>query len=100
MNRDNSRKFWSRLIHAAIIRNVGYNSKKLAQNIARTLAIWTRVQSISIAMGSEITTSLAKLSSMAAKQLFLMWGCSVLQVVVAPVSSPFSVVIGLDSFFC
>ena len=56
--------------------------------------------SISIAMRSEITTSLAKLSSMEAKQLFLMWACSVTQAVVAPVSAPFSVAIGLDSFFC
>lgn len=47
----------------------------------------------SIAMGSEITTSLAKLSQMEAKQLFLMWACSVPQVVAAPVSAAFSVVV-------
>ena len=65
-----------------------------------TMILWTIVQSISIAKGSEITTSLAILSPMESKQLFLMWACSVPKVVVAPVSPSFSVVIGLDSFFC
>ena len=52
------------------------------------------MQSISIAMGSEITTSLAKLSPMEARQPFLMWACSVPPAVVAPVSAVFNVAIG------
>ena len=42
-------------------------------------------------MGSDRTTSLARLSPMEAKQLFLMWACSA---VVAPVSDAFNVAIG------
>ena len=45
-------------------------------------------------MGSERTTSLAKLSPKEAKQLLLMWACSVPQVVVKPVSAAFNVAIG------
>ena len=45
-------------------------------------------------MGNERTTSLAKLSPMEAKQLFLMSACSVPHVVVAPVSAAFNVAIG------